>query len=675
MLALDAKKPGADHVGVVPALPLRLFLRFTDTAYEQRFVSHYVAFYLRYAQASLLLGMVLIVGDYLVDRFAYGNGAANLLRLTAAVPVLLGGFAYTLLPMARRHWQPVMAGFIVTVAFCLFAILTRIDAEGGAGLRTWVGVLNFTFLEFYCFVILGVQFRYALASGAIILAAFQSALWVDGEFSSEQVAYWSYHVFTLFILAGGIGWWREFLLRKEFLARDTLDDLRAAAEQRALRLAHYDELTGLPNRRLFAELALPALERALRNSVGCAVLHVEIGRLAGINDVYGRGQGDAVLAEVIQRIRLSVRGGDALAVAAGDEAGVMARLGDKAFSLLLTDLDSQERASQVVQRLLAAVAQPIVVNGRPLVLSARIGIAIFPGDAPDLPGLLRCAEQAAHAADDAAGVEIQFFDAALNARARDRVLLETELRLAIQAGQLSLFFQPKVDVRSRRIVGAEALVRWVHPQRGLILPGRFITLAEESGLIVPLTDWVLQAACRSQRRWMDLGLPSVPLAVNLPASSLADARLPGQLDTLMRQHGLAPSCLTLELTETMLMRDVTATIAVLERLRAMGFGLALDDFGAGYSSLAYLQHLPVSEIKIDRAFVTDVARGGRDGALAATIITLGQELGLQVVAEGVETAEQAEFLQGRGCVLQQGFLYARPAAQREFEQMLKSGLP
>lgn len=654
-------------------MPLRLLLRFADAAFEQRFVKHYVAFYFRYAQASLILGVMLILGDYLVDHVAHGEMQANQLRLTVVLPVLLSGLAYSLLSDARRHWQPVMSAFIVMVALCLFAILVRIDAQGGAGLKTWVGVLNFTFLSFYCFVILGVQFRYALASGLFILAAFGYALWRHAGMSPPQAAYWSYHVVTLFILAAGIGWWREYLLRKEFVARAALDDSRAAAEQRALQLAHYDEVTGLPNRRLFTELAVPALERSRRNGVGCAVLHVEIDRLGSVHDAYGRSLGDAVLAEITQRIRVCIRSGDLAAVShAGDDPGVVARLGDNAFSILAADLDSQERVSLVAQRLLAAVAQPLVVDAQPLVLSASIGIAMFPGDARDLAGLTRCAEQAARAAGDAGGARHKFFDEALDARAKDRVALEAELRLAIQAGQLRLYYQPKVDVSSGRIVGAEALVRWLHPERGLTLPGRFIPLAEESGLIVPLTDWVLHAACGSLRRWADAGLPALPLSVNLPASSFTDAGLLDQLDELMRHHDLSPSCLTLELTETMLMHDVASTIDMLDRLRARGFGLALDDFGTGYSSLNYLKRLPVSELKIDRAFVIDVARGGRDGALAAAVITLGSELGLQVVAEGVETVEQSDFLLGRGCVLQQGFLYSKPVPQDEFEKMLRA---
>ncbi len=674
MRAPEAKTLGAHDTGAAATLPLRLRLRFSDVAYELRFVKHYVDFYFRYAQVSLILGVLLIAGDYLVDRIAHTGVPANLLRLTMAMPVLLVGLGYSLLPKARGHWQPVMASFIATVALCLIGILVRIDNEGGTGLKSWVGILNFTFLEFYCFVILGVQFRYALASGLVIMAAFLYALWGYAGLPTQQAGYWSYHVVTAFILAAGIGWWREFLLRKEFVARAALDDSRVAAEQRALRLAHYDEVTGLPNRRLLADLAAPALERSRRSGARCAMLHVEIGRLSGINDVYGRGQGDMVLAGIAQRLRSCIRGGDLAVVnPLAQELGVVARFGDSAFSILITDLDDQARASVVAQRLLEAVAQPITVGSQAMVLSASIGIAMFPGDAQDMVGLTRCAEQAARVAVDAGGAQHSFFDMALNARAKDRVVLETELRHAIQAGQLCLHYQPKVDARNGRLVGAEALVRWQHPERGLIPPGHFIPLAEESGLITPLTDWVLHAACKSLRRWSDLGLPTLPLSVNLPASSLADAQLPQQLEGLVRHYHLHTSCLMLELTETMVMRDVATTVGVLDTLRALGFGLSLDDFGTGYSSLSHLKRLPMNELKIDRAFITDAARGGRDAALAAAIITLGGELGLQVVAEGVETKEQSAFLIGRGCALQQGYLFSKPVPQAAFEQMLKAG--
>lgn len=667
----EAQEPAAD--GSAVKMPLRWLLRFSDEGYERRFIRHYVAFYFRYAQASLLLGVLLIVGDYLVDRYSQAHVPSNLLRLTLAVPVLLAGLGYSTWPRARRHWQPAMAGLIVSVGLCLIYTLVRMDQEGGQGLMSWVGVLNFTFLEFYCFVILGVQFRHALAAGLAILAAFLYALWSAAGLAAHQAAYWSYHVLTLFVLAAGIGWWREYVLRKEFMTRTALEDSRSEAEQRALRLAHYDEVTGLPNRRLFAELATPALERARRNGIGCSVMHVDVDRLGKIHDVYGRAQLEIVLAGIAQRLRACIRGGDlAAGHTSAEEPGVLARLGDSAFSILIADLQDQQRASLIAKRLLDAVSQSFVVDAQPMVLSASIGIAMFPGDAQDMVSLTRCAEQAARVAADAGGAQHRFFDEALNTRAKERVVLETELRQAIHSGQLRLHYQAKVDALSGRLVGAEALVRWQHPERGLVPPGRFIPLAEECGLIGPLTDWVLHAACTSLRRWSDLGLPTPPLSVNLPASSIADARLLDQLDSLMKHYRLHPSSLTLELTETMVMRDVAGAIGVMESLRAMGFGLSLDDFGTGYSSLSRLKRLPMSELKIDRAFIVDVTRGGRDSALATAVITLGRELGMQVVAEGVETLEQSDFLISRGCVLQQGYLFSKPVPEDEFERQLSA---
>lgn len=651
--------------------PLRLLLRFVSDAHERRFARHCVDTYFPYAQASWVLGIVLIAGDYLVDLMVHGGGPGNNLRLTLAVPLLLGGIAYSLLPDARRNWQPVMASLIVTVALALFYILTRIDSEGGQGLHSWVGILNFTFLEFYGFVILGIQFRYALIAGLVIMSAFMGVLWWEPAMASHHAAYWSYHVFTAFLLAAGVGWWREYMLRNDFVARITLDDLRIAAERRALMLAHYDEVTGLPNRRLFTELALPIIENALHKGCKAALLHIEIERLKGVSDFYGRGQSDMILALIAQRLRVGLRVEDLVGTTPQDkEAAIVARLSDSAFTVLMVVQGHQDGASLAAQKLLDSVSQPIDLELNHMVLSASIGIAMFPGDAEDLSGLIHCSELAARAS---IGNRPRFFDEELNVQAKARVELEAELRAGIPEGQLRLHFQPKIDARDGRLLGAEALVRWQHPVHGLVMPEGFIGLAEQSGLIEPLTDWVLDTACQCLRQWADEGLDAVSLSVNIPASSLTDAGLLRHLEVLTQQHGVAPSCLTLELTETMLMHESASAVDMLGRLRSLGFGLSLDDFGTGYSSLSYLKRLPVSELKIDRTFVMDIGRDGCGNALAATIITLGQELGLQVVAEGVETSQQSDFLLSRGCTQQQGFLFARPVPQGRFEQMLKDG--
>jgi EAL domain-containing protein (putative c-di-GMP-specific phosphodiesterase class I) len=312
-----------------------------------------------------------------------------------------------------------------------------------------------------------------------------------------------------------------------------------------------------------------------------------------------------------------------------------------------------------------------MIGSQSLVLTASIGIAIFPVDAQDCAGLTRCAEQAVHAAKKAGRGQHRFFDEQMNARAVRHLQLEAELRRAIEQDELRLHFQPKIDASSGAIVGAEGLVRWQHRVRGLVHPDEFIGMAEETGLILPLTDWVLERACHSLREWSDAGLSNISLSVNLSASSFAGDRLIGKLDSLTSRFKLRPNSLLLEITETALMRDIESGAALLRKLSAMGYGLSLDDFGTGYSSLSHLTRLPLDELKIDRTFVTDVARGGRDGALATAIIALGRELGLQVVAEGIETWEQSIFLLSRGCNVQQGYLFSRPVAGLTFAELLR----
>ncbi|MDT7833836.1 EAL domain-containing protein [Aquabacterium sp. OR-4] len=477
---------------------------------------------------------------------------------------------------------------------------------------------------------------------------------------------------------------------------------RVQAAQRIRQLAHYDAVTGLPNRQFFGELAAPALDRARRQGLHCAVLHVDLDEFKAVNDAYGRGGGDHVLQVVAERLRGWIRGTDlagvpSLVPAASDadddsgasgSAGVVARVGGNAFTLLIADLAGQGSAAAVAQRLLGAVHQPITLPGPeaqpPLVLSAGIGIALYPGDAPDPAGLTRCAEQAAYAAKARGRGQLRFFDETIDAQATRRLRVETELRHAIEHGELRLHYQPKLvfdddgghgPLPVGRLAGAEALVRWQHPERGLVPPGEFIAVAEEAGLIGPLTDWVLDHACRQLAAWRAAGLALVPLAVNLAATSFADATLADRLSALLQRHGLPPASLVLEVTESLLMREPEATAGRMAALRARGFALSLDDFGTGYSSLSYLKRFPLDELKIDRSFVVDAARGGRDSALAKAIIGLGRDLGLRVVAEGVETAEQAAFLRRHGCLVHQGYLYARPLPAEAFAQGLAREAP
>ena len=458
----------------------------------------------------------------------------------------------------------------------------------------------------------------------------------------------------------------------EGITQDITD--RVEAERRIRHLAHYDGLTGLPNRQFFDELAGPTLERSRRLGTACALLHVDIDRFKSVNDAYGHAEGDAVLLALTERLQASIRACDLAMVGGAASDSVVARVGANAFTLLLVDVGNDAQAALVAERLLQAVAAPIALRGRKLVLTTSIGIAMYPRDAGDAKGLARCAEQAAYAAKAAGRARHSFFDEAMNLLASDRLARESDLRHAIAEGQLRLQYQPKVDASSGTILGAEALVRWLHPERGLVPPGLFIPLAEESGLILPLTDWVLETACADQRARLDAGLRAVPISVNLAAPSFVYDGLLTQLDELLARHRLDASCLTFEVTESQLMTNIDRAVERLHELRERGFGLSLDDFGTGYSSLSYLKRFPVHELKIDRSFVVDVCSGGRDGALAASIIALGREFGLRVVAEGVETAEQAAFLLGHGCPHQQGYLFARPMPVAAFDALLVGGV-
>lgn len=455
----------------------------------------------------------------------------------------------------------------------------------------------------------------------------------------------------------------------EGITQDITD--RVEAEERIKRLAHYDVLTGLPNRQFFSELVGPTLDRSARLGAGCAMLYVDMDRFKSVNDAIGYAQGDSVLRQISGRLKASIRASDlAMDGRVPGQACVVSRVGANAFTLLLVDIADDKQAALVADRLLGAIAEPIAFEDRELVLTASIGIALYPRDATDAEGLTRCAEQAAYAAKSAGRAQHRFFDEAMNVRASARLARETDLRHAINDGQLRLHYQAKVDAGSGLITGAEALVRWQHPERGMVSPGEFIPLAEESGLIVPLTDWVLETACTDLRRRADTGLRRVPVSVNLSSPSFADDGLRIRLDGLLGRYQLDSSCLVLEVTESLLMSDVERAVARLQALRELGFRVSLDDFGTGYSSLGYLKRFPIDELKIDRSFVADAWRGGRDGAIAVSVIALGRAFGLQVVAEGVETAGQSDFLLAHGCAQQQGFLFAKPMPCADFDAFL-----
>ena len=446
---------------------------------------------------------------------------------------------------------------------------------------------------------------------------------------------------------------------------------RVEAERQVRHLALHDALTGLPNREFFIALAGPALEKSRRTGALCAVLHVDIDRFKRVNDALGHGGGDQVLVLLAARLQAVTRGADISSSGRpGGHAEVVARMGGNAFTIMLLDVGDPKHAGLAAQRLRDAMAEPVEVQGRLLQLSASVGIALFPRDANNAAQLVQFAEQALYAAKKAGQSCHRFFDETMNAVASARLEREDDLRRAIAQGELRMYLQAKIDVRTGAFVAAEALVRWQHPKRGLVPPFEFIPLAEETGLILPLTDWMFEQAASQQARWARAGRPVLPISVNVAASSFMADGLVEDLLALVARHGVVPAALTIEVTESMLMHDVDRAIARLVELREQGFRLSLDDFGTGYSSLSYIKRFPLDELKIDRSFVIDVHLGGKDGALVASIITLARMLDIQVVAEGVETQEQADALRLLGCHLHQGYLYARPVPVLEFDVLL-----
>ena len=438
--------------------------------------------------------------------------------------------------------------------------------------------------------------------------------------------------------------------------------LREADERKAhlARIEHhanFDALTDLPNRRLLADRAAQAITHARRTSRPCALLVLDLDGFKLVNDGYGHGAGDALIRAVAGRLRAAVREGD-----------TVARLGADAFCVLAADLARPDDAQRVAHKLREATRAPFSVDGREVHLTLSLGVSIFPRDGEDFDLLLRNADAAMHRVKDAGGDAVQHYDAAMTREVTDRIELGNALRSALQRRELEVHLQPQVALPGLGIVGMEALVRWRHPQRGPISPAQFIPIAEESDLIASLGEWVLAESCRLAQAW------SAParVAVNVSARQFRSPGFPDLVARTLRRVGLAPQRLELELTEGVLVDD--EAIALLAGLKSLGVQIAVDDFGTGYSSLRYLSRLPADCLKIDRSFVTHAADGGRDASIAQAIISLAHSLGMRVLAEGVETAAQRDFLRAHGCDEAQGYLFARPGPAPGAAELLARGL-
>ncbi len=436
---------------------------------------------------------------------------------------------------------------------------------------------------------------------------------------------------------------------------------RKKAEERIHYLAYYDGLTGLPNRAMLYKLIDQALIEARRNRLHGAILFVDLNRFKPINDTLGHAIGDQLLQKVAERLRASVRSED-----------VVARLGGDEFIIALFDITRREHAAVVAQKVLAALDPPFHVEAYEFKIGAAIGISVYPRDGFDTETLLRMADIAMYRAKKGGEDGYTYYSHEMNQRALDHLKIETDLRHALDHHELLLHYQPKVDMETGAIVGAEALVRWRHPERGMVPPAEFVPIAEESGLIVRLSAWVLDAALRQARVWRDAGLPPTKIAVNLSARDFSPS-LAVRVQALLTSHDVPPEWLELEITEGMLTHSSDDVIAMMDSLTALGVTLALDDFGTGYSSLAYLKRFPIDTLKIDQSFVRGIPHDGNDCAIAGAIVSMAQRLGHRVIAEGVETMAQFAFLKSLGCQGIQGYLFSQPVPPDKFEALLRSG--
>ncbi|MBF0469985.1 MAG: EAL domain-containing protein [Gammaproteobacteria bacterium] len=439
-----------------------------------------------------------------------------------------------------------------------------------------------------------------------------------------------------------------------FRSDSAVDSITEQALQR-------DRLTGLPSRQLFLDRAEQAIMSARRNRHNVAILRLGLDNFTRLNEGLGHDYGDEVLQQFAQRVMKVVRNSDTVARLEGDQ-----------FGLVMT-ITSTGDAVLVANKLLQMLEPPFAAQDQEILLSASIGISLFPSDGDEIMELLQQTQIAMRHVKLDGGNTFRFFATEMNLRARQRIELENDIRRGLDENEFVLYYQAKVDSDTRRIVGAEALIRWIHPEKGMISPGLFIPVAEESGLISRIGTWVIQEACRQNRAWSDAGLAIVKISVNVAAPQFRDQQMVAKVGAVLAESGLDASMLELELTESLLVGDIENTIARLQQLRDMGVAIAIDDFGTGYSSLSYLSRFPLTTLKIDRAFIQDVTINRHTAEIARAIIALSHGLELAVVAEGVESSAHINFLKEHGCNVIQGFYYSMPVAAEKFADLLRRG--
>ncbi len=491
---------------------------------------------------------------------------------------------------------------------------------------------------------------------------------IVGLSEEEQLAA-EHHDVRNYLLRAGIGS-ALLLVLTTILGRMSLQLARARVRENEAHLTHarrveylayHDGLTALPNRGLFNKLLSQAISQARRYHRQLAVAFIDLDRFKQINDTLGHEAGDELLKEVANRLKACVRNSDTVARLGGDE-----------FVVLLTELADEHYAAIVAQKIITSVAKPFALLGQEFRVTASIGISSYPKDGPDEQTLTKNADIAMYQAKEDGKNNFQFYSERLNANSLERLTLESSLRHALERNEFQLFYQAKRDIATNHITGMEALLRWQHPDLGIVAPMQFIPVAEETGLIVPIGRWVLHTACRQNVAWQKQGLARLKIAVNLTARQFSDEHLLRDIAVALNSTGMAADLLELEIHESLLIQDMEKTLRILTDLKLMGIKIAIDDFGTGYSSLATLQRFPLDTIKIDRSYIRDIATRGADSNLTEAIIAMGKSLSLTVVAQGVETKEQADFLRQHACDEFQGFYFNRPMSVDQFTELLQA---
>ncbi|MGD9200098.1 MAG: EAL domain-containing protein [Chitinispirillia bacterium] len=453
---------------------------------------------------------------------------------------------------------------------------------------------------------------------------------------------------------------------------------RKRAEEQILHLAYYDSLTDLPNRVLFNERLDTVLAINKRHKRLAAMLFLDLDNFKRINDTLGHRIGDSLLRRVAERlvsnrcIRRSDSIGNTSEIKEGElHKATVARLGGDEFTILLSEIAKSQDAGKVAQRIIDELSQPFILDDHEIFITTSIGITIYPLDGEDIDSLLKNADIAMYKAKSQGKNNYKFFKHSMNATAMERLKMENDLHKALQREELVLYYQPQIEVTTGKIIGMEALIRWQHPQDGMISPNRFIPLAEETGMVLPIGEWTLQTACKQNKKWQEMGFDPITVSVNLSTIQFERSNLIRTIIDALNESFLSPRYLILEITETILMQTKEATIAILHELNKMGLQFSLDDFGTGYSSLSYLRCFPLYSLKIDRSFVSDINNNGATANIVKAIIAMAHSLNMKVVAEGVETEEQADFLCTHNCDEIQGFVRSRPLSSQSATEALK----